>query len=589
MKAFKFSSLIIILLLILSAPLKAEGLPSNMRVGYNQEGVKIVLETKESPDFQYYFKENPPSLIIELFDAQELKNIKYSAQSNDQLFSGLIIKDKNFWIKEVNLPLGYWVPQENCKIYTLQSPNRLVIEIKRDYKFAYSWPLAPNLNWENLEQNTKRGYIKYSILTLTPDPQSKLDIALANDDLKSREKTSAITMRVGALAGTNGGFFASSGGPLGLVYKDPKVLFPPVATRPPRTALGITEDNKLLFDRIKTDGNKLVALSGADWTQVKQALGGGPRLIENGAIHLTTDEEELGKNGNDITRPASRTAIGVKANGDIVWLTAMGYTQARDDGITLDELAQFLLDQNVVDAMAFDGGHSTTMAIQGKVVGKGRGDTLPEPKVGTALVLKSFIMLTAAQRIELEKEVKDLTANGIDATNITVSVRDALGSSLPDGTPVLFSSDLGSIPEQVLITNGKATARLTSSRKTGKATVTVRCGIASLPIGIYFLPEKPAKFFTRVTETTPAGNYMVQLLLTDKNCNPLAKTVIEVKKLTGKGNPSHSVLETDKNGLAEFEWEKGSPADQFELKTGRLELTGKITPGTFELKESSGG
>lgn len=585
MKAWKIS---LILFILLSVPLKSFSADPKVRIGYYPDNIKVVLETRQEPDFQYYLKTNPPALIIELFNAGELKDVKFPAQPNEALLQGLSIKEKNPWVREININLGYWLPDENLKVYALKDPNRLVIELKRDYSFSYSWPLTPEVNWQTIEQNTNRGYIKYSILTIAPESQTRFDIALANDNLNSREKTSSMTSRLGALAGTNGGFFNGKGGPLGLVYQD-KVLYPPVATRPPRTSLGITGDNKLLFDRIKTEGNKLIPLSGANWEQVKQALGGGPRLIADGKIQLTTDDEELGKNGNNITRPASRTAIGVKADGSVVWLTAMGYTQSKDDGVTLEELAQFMLEQNVVDAMAFDGGHSTTMVIQGEMVGKGRGDTLPEPKVADALVLKTFSPIIAPQRIELEKEPEDLTADGLDSTNITVSVKDALGKSLPDGTPVLFTSNLGDIPSQVKISNGKAVAKLTSCRKTGRATVTATCGIAQLPVAVYFLPDKPAKIFARITETKPGGNYLIQLQLTDRHYNPLPKTVLEIRAISGEGKPTSKILETDSKGRAEVEWQNGKTGDQFSVKTGKLDAAGKLEPGIMELKTASGG
>ncbi|MDZ7272054.1 MAG: phosphodiester glycosidase family protein, partial [candidate division KSB1 bacterium] len=57
------------------------------------------------------------------------------------------------------------------------------------------------------------------------------------------------------------------------------------------------------------------------------------------------------------------------------------------EGMSLVELAEFLVDLGAFLAINFDGGGSTTMVIQGKVVNRPAGDGQERP-VSNALVVR---------------------------------------------------------------------------------------------------------------------------------------------------------------------------------------------------------
>lgn len=103
---------------------------------------------------------------------------------------------------------------------------------------------------------------------------------------------------------------------------------------------------------------------GAAWG-ASQAVGGGPVLVQNGRVRLTTNEEvipddiALGRN--------ARTAVGYLA-GDTVIVVAVDGGQAASAGATLPELAQLLVDLHAVEGLNLDGGGSTTMLAAGEVV-----------------------------------------------------------------------------------------------------------------------------------------------------------------------------------------------------------------------------
>lgn len=101
------------------------------------------------------------------------------------------------------------------------------------------------------------------------------------------------------------------------------------------------------------------------WAQVKHLIGGGPTLVKNGQIHLTATEEKFQP---DITQGrAPRTAIGLAANGDVLLLVADGRTPT-SRGLTLTELALLMREHGAIDAMNFDGGGSSTMVVNQRVV-----------------------------------------------------------------------------------------------------------------------------------------------------------------------------------------------------------------------------
>ncbi|HXL03015.1 MAG TPA: phosphodiester glycosidase family protein [Candidatus Atribacteria bacterium] len=87
-------------------------------------------------------------------------------------------------------------------------------------------------------------------LGLLFDPYSplRLEIALAQDKVLEREKTSEIARRKGAVFAVNAGFFAQDGDPLGTLMIDGRILSEP---QEGWYNVGITEDNQLLFGELK--------------------------------------------------------------------------------------------------------------------------------------------------------------------------------------------------------------------------------------------------------------------------------------------------------------------------------------------------
>lgn len=96
-------------------------------------------------------------------------------------------------------------------------------------------------------------------------------------------------------------------------------------------------------------------------------VSGGPLLVENGRVNVRTSEEQIAP---DIARGrAPRTALGLKQDGTLLLLVVDGRS-SESAGMTLTELAQYLVKLGAVSAVNYDGGGSSEMVLNGKIVNK---------------------------------------------------------------------------------------------------------------------------------------------------------------------------------------------------------------------------
>ncbi|MBR1943020.1 phosphodiester glycosidase family protein [bacterium] len=111
-----------------------------------------------------------------------------------------------------------------------------------------------------------------------------------------------------------------------------------------------------------------------NWDNVNHIISGGPYLVKNGEIFIDMTEQKLGAIGGK----NPRTAIGYTADGNLIMVAVDG-REGASVGMTLRELAGFLQSVGCVNAMNLDGGGSTVMYVNGKVV------NMPAVRGGIAL------------------------------------------------------------------------------------------------------------------------------------------------------------------------------------------------------------
>ena len=96
-------------------------------------------------------------------------------------------------------------------------------------------------------------------------------------------------------------------------------------------------------------------------------VSGGPLLVEHGRVHVRVAEEKIPA---DIAKGrAPRTALGIKKDGTLLMVVVDGRSN-NSAGLTLTELATYMLRLGAREAVNFDGGGSSVMAINGQVVNK---------------------------------------------------------------------------------------------------------------------------------------------------------------------------------------------------------------------------
>lgn len=116
----------------------------------------------------------------------------------------------------------------------------------------------------------------------------------------------------------------------------------------------------------------------------EDAVAGVPQLIKNGKIDITWEQEKSSKAFVETRHP--RTAVAKLKDGKFLMITVDGRQPGVSVGTNLYELADYLLSLGAVDAMNLDGGGSTTMFLDGKVVNK-PSDKEGERKVSDAILV----------------------------------------------------------------------------------------------------------------------------------------------------------------------------------------------------------
>lgn len=102
------------------------------------------------------------------------------------------------------------------------------------------------------------------------------------------------------------------------------------------------------------------------WADVERALAGGPMIVKNSQMTAEGDWVDEGFEPHihsDVRAP--RTAIGVTADGRTLMVTADGRRPGVSVGLTIAELAHYMISLGAVEAVSLDGGGSSQMVVDG--------------------------------------------------------------------------------------------------------------------------------------------------------------------------------------------------------------------------------
>lgn len=218
------------------------------------------------------------------------------------------------------------------------------------------------------------GPIAVQALRLDPGKVA-LESAAARAE-QPRETVEALaSRRDGVIAAINAGFFSMETGRPTAFLKIRGVVVSGTARA--RGAVGILERKgrtALLFDRLRVrirPGGRpqyepLLGSSARDWANTTSGVGGAGLLLLDGRELPDWTDERIAA-GFETTRHP-RTVIGVDAEGFIWLVTVDGRNPERSLGMSFAELQRLSRRLGLRSALNLDGGGSTTMWIQGRIV-----------------------------------------------------------------------------------------------------------------------------------------------------------------------------------------------------------------------------
>lgn len=170
-----------------------------------------------------------------------------------------------------------------------------------------------------------------------------------------KERVTTMVKRYGAVVGTNGGGFFDDGNistdvPIGYIIKDGEIVWDYQNGRK-GLIIGFNNDNKLIM---------LENVTGKEALEqgMRDGLEFGPVLIRDGEVTKEVKKERW-------ARRASRLIIAQREDGIVIFVATNGGSY---EGITMKQILEELQKYNVVNAANLDGGASTQLVVEGKLL-----------------------------------------------------------------------------------------------------------------------------------------------------------------------------------------------------------------------------
>ncbi len=213
----------------------------------------------------------------------------------------------------------------------------------------------------------KKAELRFFVAHVWPTRVGQLLTAFAGEQYskKATEPTSVIAARHGAVLAINGDYYNYKDG-YGLILRNGVLYRDKPSTR----------DHLLVYEDGRMEG-----LPAADYAAgqgealllrgVFQSFCFGPLLVDGGAA-VPIPEKYFLHTEDDIREP--RTAIGQAEDGHYVLLVADGRRDGwSDQGMTLQELQQVMLEEGCRVAYNLDGGGSATLVLDGLKINRSSG------------------------------------------------------------------------------------------------------------------------------------------------------------------------------------------------------------------------
>ena len=133
----------------------------------------------------------------------------------------------------------------------------------------------------------------------------------------------------------------------------------------PENGYVISGPKSILYNLLDKKDVDLSIKTNPDWDGVKHIISGGPYLVKNGEVFVDMTAQKLQAIGG--RNP--RSAIGYTKDNNLIFV-AVDEREGRSIGMKYMELANFMQSIGCVGAINLDGGGSTVMYVNGRVVNK---------------------------------------------------------------------------------------------------------------------------------------------------------------------------------------------------------------------------
>lgn len=268
-------------------------------------------------------------------------------------------------------------------------------------------PVAPH--WQAVTDGVELAVFDAASITGEPGPvavhavrldlsRMRVELALARDTSPALERVDAMAARHGAIAAVNAGFFLPRGRPAGLLKMDGRLVAPGPNHR---AAIGLAARPRapVSIDRVTPTLTAALgwghvwpgawfltggATSPLDWLTAEDAIGGAG-LILSGGVEVDGWAAERVRD-DFVTTRHPRTLAALDGDGRL-WLLAIdGRQPGHSLGASFPALVALSRHLGFVDVVNLDGGGSTTMVVQGRIVNKPSDLTGPRA-VSDALIV----------------------------------------------------------------------------------------------------------------------------------------------------------------------------------------------------------
>ena len=350
------------------------------------------------------------------------------------------------------------------------------------------------------------------------DPAHGWAMARVSDQVKAFEKNHADVENLTPVVATNADFYSmTTGKPSGALVME-----------------GVNYQNvgKENFFAILDDGTAMIGAP-EEWAgvkdRVKEAVGGGAFLVQNG-------ETKIGSASNYYLNRASRTCVGVTAEGKVVMMVLDGRQEPYSAGGSAQEIAQIMIEAGCVEAINLDGGGSTCYMSKeegaDQIAIRNRPSDGFERSVSSSLVAVS----TAPSSNTFDHAVIDadydylMNGASVDLNVTGVSITGG-AADIPDGAQLRVSDE----------TMAELNGNTLTAKALGDVTVELVAGEDVIGSKVFYVVKPDKLFFTKQNLTAVYGSTMIMPIEASYQGSPVAINPDEL--ITGVANSAAGTVD----------------------------------------------